>query len=238
MYDILYLFLMFFIFSFFGWVIETIVMSIKNKSYTSRGFLIGPYIPVYGVGSLAMLLFLKKYLNDPVTLFFMAIIITSTIEYVTSYIMEKLFKARWWDYSDDLFNLNGRVCLINSLGFGVLGLFLLYIIEPFVNTVLLKIPSILLMIISSILLIIFVIDFVVSYNVVLKIKENTRFIKKDNTEEITKKVREILSKNTHLTKRIFKAFPKFKPVNLSLNNFKQALEHLELESKKKSKKKS
>lgn len=235
MYDFLMLFLMFWIFSFCGWLIETIGMSFISKKFVSRGFLIGPYCPVYGVGALAMMLFLKKYLDDPITLFFMAVIVTSFVEYMTSYIMEKIFKARWWDYSHAKFNLNGRVCLINSLGFGVLGLLLLYVIEPFLTNLLLNLKPWLMMSISTILLIIFIIDFIVSFNIVLKIKNNTRFIKKDNTEEITKKVRYTLSNQLHLTKRILKAFPKYKPLNsnISITNLRQALERLEIEQKQK-----
>lgn len=235
MYKFLMTFLMFWLFSFCGWLIETIGMSFVNKKIVSRGFLIGPYCPVYGVGALAMMLFLKKYLDDPITLFFMAVIITSFVEYMTSYIMEKIFKARWWDYTNNKFNLNGRVCLTNSLGFGVLGLLLLYIIEPFLKNALSSLSPWLMMSIATILLIVFIIDFIVSFNIVLKIKNNTRFIKKDNTEEITKKVRYTLANQLLLTKRILKAFPKFKPLNsnISIANFRQALEKLEIEQKQK-----
>lgn len=235
MYEFLFIFTMFIIYSFAGWLMETIGISIFNKHFTSRGFLIGPYCPVYGVGAIAMILFLKRYLNDPITLFFMALILTSFIEYITSFLMEKLFNARWWDYSHRKFNINGRVCIINSIGFGVLGLFLLYIIEPFTVDLLYKIPKQLLIIISILLLIVFIVDIIISFNIVFKIKANTRFIKKDNTEEITKKVRAALSKHTHLTKRILKAFPKFKllDTNISITTFKQALEKLELENKQK-----
>lgn len=235
MYEFLFLFLMFMIYSIIGWIMETVGMSVYNKHFTLRGFLIGPYCPVYGIGAVTMILFLRRYLDDPITLFFMAIILTSFVEYMTSLLMEKIFNARWWDYSNRKFNINGRICLINSIGFGILGLLLLYVIEPFTFELLHKIPQNILMIVSSLLLIIFVIDVIISFNLVFKIKNNTRFINKDNTEEITKKVRVALSKHTPLTKRILKAFPKIKwlDTNISIANFKQALEKLELENKQK-----
>lgn len=212
---------------------ETVGMSIANKRYTTRGFLIGPYCPVYGVGAVSISLFLRKYLDDPVTLFFMAVILTSFIEYMTSFIMEKLFKARWWDYSHRLFNINGRVCLINSFGFGFLGLALLYIIEPFIENLLNKIPDLLLIILSSVLLIIFIVDVVISCNLVFKIRNNVHLIKKDSTDEISKKVRQALDNHTRLVRRIFSAFPRVKLLNsnISTTTFKQALEKLELENK-------
>ena len=221
MYNFLFLFLIFWIFSFIGWIIETILMSIIDKKIVSRGFLVGPYCPVYGIGALAMMIFLKKYLDDPIIIFSMAVIITSIIEYLTSYIMEKAFNARWWDYTNYLFNINGRICLINSVGFGVLGLLLLYVIEPFTVKLLNLLPNTLLIIISSILLVIFLIDLIISFNVVFKIKGSLKFVKKDNTEEINKKVRKVI-KNNILAKRIFKAFPQFKPLNIDID-FKKIL---------------
>ena len=233
MYNFSLLFLMFIFFSFCGWLIETTGMSIINQKYTHRGFLIGPYCPVYGVGALCIIFFLKKYLNDPVVLFFMAIIITSFVEYITSFLMEKLFNARWWDYSDRKFNINGRICLINSLGFGILGLFLLYVIEPIVYNSLTLISPLILILISNILLIIFIIDIIISFYTIYKIKSNSNYIRKDNTEEIAKKVKNTLQHNIHLTKRIFSAFPKVKLLNSNISaiTFKQALEKLELEKK-------
>ena len=170
-----------------------------------------------------MVFFLRKYLDDPIALFLIAIFLTSFIEYMTSLLMEKIFNARWWDYSENRFNINGRICLTNSLGFGVLGLFLLYVANPFTVHLLEMLPDKIVIILGIILLLVFVSDLVISFNIVLKIKESTHFTKRDNTEEITKKIRGILI-NNFLVRRIFEAFPKFKPVNVSLANFKKALE--------------
>ena len=77
----------------------------------NRGFLIGPCCPIYGCGCLLFILILPKYLDDPIVLFILAATICSVLEYITSWIMEKLFNTRWWDYSKRRFNLDGRVCL-------------------------------------------------------------------------------------------------------------------------------
>ena len=108
-------FLLFIIYSFLGWLIEIIVCSISEKHFTPRGFLIGPYCPIYGFASIIMITLLNKYFNDPLIVFILSAIIASVLEYFTSYIMEKIFNARWWDYSDRKLNINGRICLENSV---------------------------------------------------------------------------------------------------------------------------
>ena len=126
-----YYFLIFFIYSFLGWMIETINCSIMaKKKILNRGFLIGPYIPIYGTGALVMILFLTEYKKDPFVLFCMAVVYCSLIEYITSYLMEKLFLARWWDYTHEKFNLNGRICGLNSLLFGLCSIGVIYFIQP------------------------------------------------------------------------------------------------------------
>ena len=117
-------FLLFITYSFIGWIIEIIDRFKVNKKIVNRGFLIGPYIPIYGSCAIVMVLLLHS-VKSPTILFLSCILIASIGEYLTSYIMEKVFHARWWDYSDYKFNLNGRICLINCLGFGVLGFILI-----------------------------------------------------------------------------------------------------------------
>ena len=88
-----------------GWFIEIINGLIQTKKFVNRGFLIGPYCPIYGVGGILITLLLSKYYDDPIVLFFMGIAVCGILEYLTSYIMEKFFKARWWDYSKRKFRL-------------------------------------------------------------------------------------------------------------------------------------
>ena len=91
--------LVFFIYAFAGWIMETTSISIRNKKFVNRGFLIGPVCPIYGYGVVLVSLLLQKYQNDIIVTFFMSIIICGFLEYFTSYFMEIIFKARWWDYS-------------------------------------------------------------------------------------------------------------------------------------------
>lgn len=111
-------FLSFFLYSFIGWFYETTVCSyVKYKKFINRGFLMGPLCPIYGVGAVVCYLLFHE-VNSPLALFLSAAIVCSILEYVTSYAMEKLFHARWWDYSHFPFNLNGRVCLYGAVLFG------------------------------------------------------------------------------------------------------------------------
>lgn len=113
-----------------GWVYECIVESIRQKKIVNRGFLNGPYIPIYGFGALIDIIVLG-WCRDPVLLFLLSAFLCCTLEYITSVVMEKLFNARWWDYYDFKFNLNGRICLLGAFAFGTLSLLLVKFIHPF-----------------------------------------------------------------------------------------------------------
>lgn len=208
--DLSLYFILFMIYSFFGWVMEIIFTLYKDKTLVNRGFLMGPYCPIYGSGCILIILLLNRYLKDPIVLFIMSMVICSILEYVVSFTLEKLFKARWWDYSDRKFNINGRICLETLIPFGLLGCLLMYVINPFISSLVLKVPSSILNIIAIMLLVTFVIDNVVSFSIITKIHISTKDIIMDNTEEITKKVREYISKHSRFGKRLMKSFPRLK----------------------------
>ncbi|MEG0075370.1 MAG: putative ABC transporter permease [Eubacterium sp.] len=134
-YNCCLLFTYFFLYAIIGWCCEVVFCSIPKKKFINRGFLNGPYCPIYGVGAIVIVSILGPYIDDPVSVFFVGIVSTSIIEYVTSWAMEKLFHAKWWDYSDKAFNINGRVCLRNSLLFGVMSLAVMYLVHPFVEDI-------------------------------------------------------------------------------------------------------
>ncbi len=206
MFDLKVLFLLFIIYSVTGWIIEVIATYPDTKCFVNRGFLIGPYCPIYGNCAIAMILLLHN-IKDPILLFILSIIICSVGEYVTSYLMEKIFHARWWDYTKNKFNLNGRICLANSLAFGVLGFLLIKFVNPFVVGLITKLSPTIMNILFYTMLILFLIDNVISFKVIFKIKNmSVKYVHLDNTKEITEKVKKILSDNV-LAKRVFKAFP-------------------------------
>lgn len=204
--EIVLFFLLFIMYSFMGWCIEVVVVFANQKKFVNRGFLIGPCCPIYGFGYLLIYYFLRKYAKDLEVLFVMSCIVCSILEYLTSYLMEKIFKARWWDYSNRKFNLNGRVCLRNVIAFGILGCLMMKVINPFFLDVLHLFSDKLLLYIGIGFLILFVLDIAISFKIINGFKKVTSTIKKDNTEEITKKVRSILLKRGLLYRRLIKAF--------------------------------
>lgn len=204
---VLYYFLLFIIYSILGWCIEVVFCSLIDKKLTSRGFLIGPYCPIYGWASLIMIVSLTRYINDPLVVFIMGALIASILEYITSFFMEKIFHARWWDYSTKSFNINGRICLKNSILFGLLCLILLYVVNPYVIKGIELIPKPYFLILSSSLCTAFVIDNIVTFKIMFNIRTITKTIRKDYTEEMTKKVRKILAEQSYITRHILHAFP-------------------------------
>lgn len=221
--NICYYFIIFIIYSFIGWSIEVIGKLIEKHRFINRGFLIGPICPIYGFGCLAIILLLSKYKSDPIILFFMAIIICSIIEYLTSYIMEKMFHVRWWDYTRRKFNINGRICAETMIPFGILGCFVLYIVNPFFNSILSKISVNNLNVIALIIFVIYLIDNILSLTIMFGFKGTLKTIEKDGTEEITKKVKEVLLKRNFLYKRLIKAFPNIKNKNERLEELKNKI---------------
>lgn len=209
MYKTFILIALFLIYSFIGWIVEVSAFLIQDHKFVNRGFFIGPVVPIYGTGGILITILLTKYQSDPIVLFCMAVVVCSILEYLTSYIMEKIFKTRWWDYSNKKFNINGRICLSNLIVFGIMGLVMVYLINPFLIDILNKIDPILLKCVVSILIVLFVIDFFVSFSVTSKIKNVGKVVFKDSTEEINAKVKEILLSKGKLTRRVIKAFPNF-----------------------------
>ncbi|MBP3635765.1 MAG: putative ABC transporter permease [Bacilli bacterium] len=209
-YSIAFLFILFIMYSFVGWSIEVVGILITKGKFVNRGFLLGPYCPVYGFGGILMVLLLSRYIDDVITLFIMCILLFSILEYITSFIMEKLFNARWWDYTKYKFNINGRICLETMVPFGFCGIFFMYVVNPFLISLINKIPDVILIITSLILFVLLVIDISISSNTMIKIKGTIKNVKKDNTEEITNKVKELIMQKGYIKNRIIKAFPKLK----------------------------
>lgn len=207
---ILLYFIYLILYSIIGWIIESTFVFLGTKKWVDRGFLIGPYLPIYGWGSILMILYLTQYKDNIITVFILGVVVCSILEYITSYVMEKLFKTRWWDYSNKKFNLNGRICGKNCLLFGILGVLLIYIIHPIISKLITNIPLNILNIIALITLIIFIIDNIISFNVCSKFKKalTSLDLKKDSTKEFTKAVKETLYNNQKiLERRLIKAFP-------------------------------
>lgn len=194
----------------------------QHHKFINRGFLIGPICPIYGIGGILIMLLLNKYSKDPLVLFIMSILICSILEYSTSFIMEKLFKNRWWDYSNMKFNINGRICLETMIPFGVLAICLFYGLNPTLLKIFASIPTTILHIICIVIAVVLITDLIISFNIIIKLKNISNSIKSDSTEAITKKVKEILLNSNLLTKRLIESFPDMQISN-KLSSLKEKL---------------
>ena len=130
----------FMIYSCLGWIYESLLCTLKSGKWENRGFLYGPICPIYGVGSVMIILIMEQTRQLSLVMevwqyFLISVCGSATLEYVTAWGMEKLFHARWWDYSDLPLNLHGRISLFTSLGFGVAGLLIVYRIAPLTDDV-------------------------------------------------------------------------------------------------------
>ncbi len=158
-------FVYFIIYSFLGWIYETCYCTIHEKTWQNRGFLYGPCIPLYGVGAaLAQMIFidsplLSKFPDHKYLIIFLGCAIGSFIlEYSTSYILERRFHARWWDYSEFPLNINGRVCLIFTCCFGVAGIIVTQFIVPPIVMVLSYLPAIVIELLALLFMFVFGMD--------------------------------------------------------------------------------
>lgn len=134
------LFLNFVIYSFLGWLCETTYCSIPEKKFINRGFLNGPFCPIYGFGALLIIFLLENLSRNAVIVFLAGTAITTALEYFTGFLLEVVFHAKWWDYSQNKFNFKGRICLANSIMFGLLSVALVYFIQPLAGLTVSLIP--------------------------------------------------------------------------------------------------
>lgn len=199
-------FILFLIYSFIGWLFEVFLTIIKEHKYINRGFLIGPIIPIWGTGAILITLILKE--KDGIfNLLVSSAFIGTFLEYVVNVLMEKIFKARWWDYSNLPFNINGRVWLGSSILFGIGGMCVVLYLNPFFSSLINLLSNELVIYLGLILLFIVVMDLTISCNIIKKLKLSAYSIKKDYTEEVSNKVRAVLREKSYSFNRLIKAFP-------------------------------
>ncbi|MDO4282973.1 MAG: putative ABC transporter permease [Clostridia bacterium] len=251
-------FLYFFIYSIIGWCAEMIYCRLCDGKWSSRGFFFGPYCPIYGFGGLIVILLLSPFADNCLMIFLLGMIFTTTLEYITSLLMEKLFNAKWWDYSTYRFNINGRVCLLNSIEFGLLGLLLTYFIHPNIEKLVLLIPQNVIYILDIMILVILSVDLTATLNSLFNFKEKLKALNeiaeklKENSngklsefalyKELTEFRQKLLIKRSSIGKRFLEAFPNldFKNLNVQLQEFKLDIHKYQqqLKQKRKEKKKT
>lgn len=188
-YSFLEIIIYFITYSFLGWVMESIFRSISEKKIINTGFLKGPFCPIYGVGAIIMLLFLKRFSDNLAVLFIVSVVVLTIWEYLVGVLLEKLFHTKYWDYSKNKFNFQGRICLMNSIFWGILGVVFVKYIHPAIENLIEKIDVRILIFVYSILGIVILVDMITSIVKVKNIKVTLEKIEKLNNE-IREKLKE------------------------------------------------
>lgn len=134
------IFLLFLLFSHVGWIWEVLYTSSRHGFFVNRGFMHGPWLPIYGLGAILMIIFLNKIRASIWLVFLFGAIMCGALEYGASLLMEMLFHVKWWDYSDLRFHIQGRTCLLVILIFGILGVVLVSFVGPLLNQWIMFLP--------------------------------------------------------------------------------------------------
>lgn len=185
------LFFYFIFYSFLGWVYETALCSVEAGHTVNRGFLNGPYCPIYGAGSIGFIAFLGR-IKNVVAIFVLGAVGACALEYIVSFVMEKVFGARWWDYSSRKYNLNGRICLGAAMVFGAFAVILVKVLHPSAYRTFSALPKPLFLAVDYAMVVIFILDLIIT------LKGMQGFLRKE------------LEERTRQQKRLLKAFPNLK----------------------------
>lgn len=222
----------FFIFSVAGWIIEVTLKSIQFKKFTNRGFLVGPYCPIYGLGAFLIVLtnnYLAAYDQSVAIIFLSSVFICGLVEYLVSYFLEEIYHGRWWDYSYKPMNLNGRIWIGNLILFGLGGLLIVKIFNPIFMDLFYRLDFFVRKYLVIFISILMLADYIVSYFVMKLVKVNVEQSKGDNTEDIKNEIKLLASNKNILYNRFIDAYPE---VKYRTDRIKARLRDLELETKR------
>ena len=242
--NIAYIFFQFIIYSLIGYLAEVIYCSILQKKLVNRGFLVGPICPIYGIGAVLTIYSLNSFKDNPVIIFILGILITSALEYYTSYIFEKIFNNKWWDYSNRPDNINGRICVGNSIYFGLGILVLIYLINPYLDILLKNIPNNILIILSIICFIILFVDLI--WSIIIAYNLRTRLIVAEELKMAKLKIipklfenkhKDVLSRIKFKSNRLIKNYPNLaKNLRKELDSVRKMVVDIKSVNKKQKKK--
>ena len=165
----------FFIYAFMGWVVEVSFQAIHRGRFINRGFLNGPYCPIYGFGACSVIYLLSDIAEkNKLILFLGSILIASTIEFIAGFILEKIFHKRWWDYSDRRLNLGGYICLEFSIIWGMFCFLIHEAVHPIIKDMVALIPLKLLTYLEGFLILLFIADFISTINTLIGLNKKLK----------------------------------------------------------------
>ena len=150
--------LLYFLLALVGWLWEVILYFATEHAWINRGVYRGPYLPIYGIGGMLLCLFLRHWKNRPVAVFFVSAVFCAALEFVTSFFLEQKWGIRWWDYSGHFLNIQGRICLLGTIAFGIGGVLLVCFFLPFYDRLYAKMDAKWRRILMFVLLLAFTVD--------------------------------------------------------------------------------
>ena len=235
--NIIYILTYIILYSFAGWVLESISKSIEERQLVNSGFLNGPICPIYGLGAMIMSFTLTSLKDNAILLFIVAFFVLTTWEYIVGIFLEKVFKTKYWDYSHLKFNFQGRICLKNSIYWGILGVVFIRFVHPFVQSQVYLVDFQLLKYINILVYSIFTVDVVFSVmtvinidstiekinmlgeNIKQKVEELKNSSSRSTVENIEKVIRELKLKQTKIKLRMYRQTKRLKKAFESINKF-------------------
>ena len=200
----------FFVFSCMGWIMEVILKFIQYKRFINRGFLIGPYCPIYGWGVVLVTVVVGELVKGKTSLLYTFVIgffICGALEYFTSWYMEKRFHARWWDYSQKPLNINGRVWLGNLILFGIGSVIIIWLIDPLFFGIMERQSDFAVKLAALMIIVLMTADYAVSHFLMASVRSEIDTQEGDSTEQISKQIHLILKDKNMLIRRIHQAYP-------------------------------
>ena len=173
---------LFFFYSFFGWCFETAYVTIHEKHFVNRGFMRGPFLPLYGCGGIMMLVVSKPFYENVLLVFVAGCIGATVLEYITGVVMETLFKVRYWDYSHKKFHYKGLVSLESSLCWGVCTVVFTHYLQIPIEKILLSIPYRIISVVTIVTTVIMSADFVLAFKTALDLRDVLIYMEKAKAE--------------------------------------------------------
>lgn len=231
-----------FLFSVLGWLMEVFLMFVQYHRFINRGYFIGPYCPIYGFGVVAVTVFVNSIIGADSScgdVFLVGLIVCGALEYFVSWVMERLFHARWWDYSTKPMNLHGRIWIGNLILFGLGSMIIVKWVNPLLFRFLSRWSDRAILWTAVVMFVLLLTDAVVSSVMMNLVKQEIDARTEDNTEEVSAKVRALLKDRSMLIRRINEAYPRLqaRPAHLTeqlrqaRRELKLATEHMKREMK-------
>lgn len=210
----------FMIYSFLGWTMESIFVSVSNGTWVNRGFISGPLCPIYGTGALLVIILLTPVQENTLWLFIGGMVLATVVEYLIAVLLEKIFHATWWDYSRMRFNIKGRVCFLRSLEWGALTVIMMHMIQPPIQRFVEWIPRTLGEFIGVLLMLYLIADTSVTVMNIFHLKEKIARLD-ENSLALREKIE---STKLFEVKKELLAYFESLPIAVAMEDFKEKVE--------------